>query len=166
MHTRQGIGLEILCPKSATWLYDRGLEVLMELFHQLSPYHDKSFSQADVVQLVNESAVLLIAVDLQKNGHMVGIARLVVEKRANQNRCGILHDVVVDTAYRRLGIGTALIQKLISLACRFHLDTLEFTAKPQRNAIHQLGQRLEFNLVAPANPADPNDTNQYQLKLF
>lgn len=164
MDIREGIGIEILCSKGARWLYERGIEVLRSLFYQLSPYRDKPLTKDDFARLADESAVLLVAVDLQRSGHIIGIARLVVDRK-DDVRCGIIHDVVVDVAYRGLGIGAALVQKLVFLSGRFHLDVIELTSKPVREVANHMYQSLGFKLVSAADPADPESTNRYRLDL-
>lgn len=161
---RDGIGIEILCSKGAKWLYVSGIKVLKNLFCQLSPYRGRSLTKEDFARLADESAVLLVAVDLQRNGHIIGIARLVVDRKGDV-RCGIIHDVVVDAAYRGQGVAKSLVRKLVFLADRFHLDVIELTLKPVREVANYMYQSLGFKLVSAADPADPEGTNHYRLDL-
>ena len=158
------IGIEFIFPNEAWRLCEDGIGVLGDLFHQLSPYRDRPLTKEDFLKLADESACLLVAVDLAHKGHMVGIARLIV-RLENGLRYGVIHDVVVDVSYRRAGIGKALTRKLLSLARRFHLDVVELPSKPERVFANLMYLSLGFALVSAADPSDPMSTNHYQLTL-
>ncbi len=162
--TNQNIGIEFVFPNEAWRLHQHGIEVLASLFHQLSPYRDRPLTAVDFTKLADESACFLVAVDYARQGHIVGIARLMV-KRDQELRYGEIHDVVVDTAYRHHGIGRALVEKLIALARLFHLGMVELTSKPARVAANQLYQKLGFELVEAASPGVAGSTNRYSLLL-
>ena len=95
--TQNRIGIEPILRTEAWRFNQRGIEVLGRLLGQLSPYR-QSFGADDFIRLADQSECLL-AVDLNQNGHIVGVARLAIE-RDGKLRHGVIHDVVVDPEYR------------------------------------------------------------------
>lgn len=158
------IGIEFVLPMETAGLYQHGIESLNRLFGQLSPYREP-LSANDFKRLANESACFLVAVDLGRNdGHIVGIARLVVAVK-NGVRCGVIHDVVVDATYRGRGIGQALVLKILALAKRFQIGLVQLTSKPTRIEANRMYQAMGFSLVSPADPNVEGSTNHYQIAL-
>ena len=164
MKKPEQIGIEFVLPMEAGWLYQHGIESLNQLFRQLSPYREPLTAE-NFKKLADESACFLVAIDLGRNdGHIVGIARLIVARKGTI-RYGVVHDVVVDAAYRGRGIGQALVQKLLALARRFHLDSVQLTSKPARVEANLMYQTMGFSLISPADPCIEGSTNHYQLAL-
>lgn len=158
------IGIEFVLPMETAGLYQHGIESLNRLFGQLSPYR-QPLTVGDFKRLADESACFLVAIDLgRSDGHIVGIARLVVVKRGSV-RYGVIHDVVVDMAYRGRGIGQALVQKILTLAKRFQLDSVQLTSKPARVEANRMYRTMGFKLISPADPSIEGSTNHYQLAL-
>lgn len=158
------IGIEFVLPMETAGLYQHGIESLNQLFGQLSPYR-QSLTAEDFKRLAAESACFLVAIDLGRNdGHIAGIARLVVTKK-DSVRYGVIHDVVVDMTYRGQGIGRALVQKLLALARLFQLDYVQLTSKPARVEANQMYQTMGFSLITPADPSIEDSTNHYQFSL-
>ena len=156
------IGIEPII-RGEEWRFNQdGIHVLSKLFQQLSPYR-RPLSMEDFLKMVDEGECLL-AVDLCQNGHIVGIARLVPQGQV-PSRFGIVHDVVVDTAYRGQHIGKRLMERAIEIARRQRLTHLELTSKPARVAANRRYQSLGFELTIPADPKDPASTNHYRLML-
>lgn len=158
------LGVECIIPSEARKLSGSGLAVLQQLFRQLSPYQNAPLNAQEIENLADQSACLLVAVDYTRNAHMVGIARLAVQ-REGEVRIGVIHDLVVDREYYRRGIGTSLIHKAIELSSNFHLESVEATLKPARVAANQLFSKLGFSLTATAHPRDEGGTNLYRLML-
>jgi ribosomal protein S18 acetylase RimI-like enzyme len=55
-----------------------------------------------------------------------------------------IEDVVVDSAYRRQGIGEALSREVILAAREMGVHSLSLTSRPAREAANRLYQRLGF----------------------
>lgn len=163
MKKPERIGIEFIIPMGTSGLYQHGIESLNRLFGQLSPYRQPLTVQ-DFKRLADESACFLVAVDLGRNGHIVGIARLVVAVKDGV-RYGVIHDVVVDAAYRGKGIGQALVQKLLEQAKGFQSDSVHLTSKPARVEANLMYQTMGFSLISPADPNVEGSTNHYQIAL-
>jgi len=97
---------------------------------------------------------LLIAKD-NKTQEIVGMISL-IRYRIPYKMKGWIEDVVVDEAYRRRGIGEALMRKGIALAKELGIQTLDLTSRPERESANNLYQRLGFQ---------KRDTNVYRLNL-
>lgn len=157
------IGIEPILPREAWRFSPGGIDSLSRLFQQLSPYRQRSIGIDDLARLVEEGECLL-AVDLGHNGHIVGIARLVV-MRESAGRYGMIHDIVVDESHRGQGIGKALTLRAIEMARQLHLRCVELTSKPARTTANLMYQSLGFQLISAADPTDVESTNRYRFDL-
>lgn len=95
---------------------------------------------------------LIVARDGEK---IVGMAILFVMVHPD-DISGYVDYVVVDDAYRGQGIGSQIMQKLMSVAREHHVEELNLTSRPSREAANHLYQKLGF---------EKRDTNVYRLKL-
>ena len=78
------------------------------------------------------------------NGKLIGIAILVAPPEKLTGYFSIIEDVVVDERYRRRGIGTKLVEILISKGRKLKLKYIDLTSGPNRVETHQLYKSLGF----------------------
>ncbi len=69
---------------------------------------------------------------------------------------GFVEEVVVDSAYRGQGLGKKLVEVLIAEAKQEHVNQLDLTSRPAREAANKLYQKLGF---------EKRETNVYCFKL-
>ena len=104
-------------PNPATTVTIRPLELndlaaVYQLLVEVSPFQpgaDKYLSVYDRVSR-QRNALLLCAVD---TGVVVGFASIFYATRVRGGDVALIEDVIVDTAYRRVGIGHMLINELV-----------------------------------------------------
>jgi len=60
---------------------------------------------------------------------------------------GVVEDVVVDKNYRRMGLGTKLMEKLLEKGKELKVFAVELTSNPQREGARRLYQKLGFELL-------------------
>ncbi len=82
----------------------------------------------------DERSRLLVA---YHEGRAVGMLT-VVWYAAPAGTRGWIEDVVVDAAYRNMGIGRALVRRAVDEARRAGVDTLTLTSRPSRTAARAL----------------------------
>jgi ribosomal protein S18 acetylase RimI-like enzyme len=83
---------------------------------------------------------LLVARD---GAEVVGMLSLILVQMPTGLRA-ILEDLAVDSAYRRRGIGTALLNSARELAANAGARTIDFTSRPSREAGIRLYERLGY----------------------
>lgn len=86
---------------------------------------------------------------------IVGMATLVTY-RIPYKRAGTIEDVVVDSEYRRRGIGESLMNYVVQKARNEGITSLSFTSRPGREEANRLYARLGF---------EKRDTNVYRIDL-
>jgi ribosomal protein S18 acetylase RimI-like enzyme len=122
-------------------------DALVSAFARLIPQLSSSSSpptRAELEQVVSSPAsVLLVAKDPSQNGEIVGALALVLFRIPTGVRAWI-EDVVVDAAYRRQGIGTALIRAALEHARVADARTVDLTSRPSREAANQLYRQIGF----------------------
>ena len=145
------ISFEFLCPDSSTISTDTA--EINALVRQLSSKPIEN-SPERVKRLVGSSHCV-VARDTQANNCIVGMAFLSV-KETLSGQTGEVDDVVVDEAYRDLGIGHALMERLIARGRSLCLKHLDLTSKPERLAANALYPKVGF---------ERRQTNCYRLDL-
>lgn len=121
------------------------------LLKQLNP-DAKETSLKKMNQYSKHSKILLA---LDQNNKIIGMATLALVY-IPIGVCGRIEDVVVDSNFRGQGIGTTLIQKIISKAKKLHLNKLDLTSKPDRIEANKLYTNLKFFRY---------ETNVYRMKF-
>ena len=121
------------------------------LMHQLTPNPAK-ITKVRLREILDSGVKIYIASD---NGKIVGTVSVVIAKQMRWYK-GWLEDVVVDEAYRGLGIGRNLVEAAVLCARREHCKTLNMTSRPGREAAWQLYESLGFKF---------RDTRAYRLEL-
>jgi GNAT superfamily N-acetyltransferase len=135
-------------------LRDYDVEKINNLLKQLSP-NTKGVTSRDIRE-VRENSFIFFAVSLlHPEGSIVGMATLT---RAYKPTAffGTMEDVVVDETHRRLGIGTALIDRLVRKAAQLGMKYVDFTSNPKR---------VEANKRYVALGAKKRSTNIYRFEL-
>ena len=116
------------------------LDTLNDLLPQLSSSSIPLGEDRLLAVLHSDATHLLMA---EENETFLGTLTLVVFTIP----AGILariEDLVVQAAYRRRGVGQALVRKAINLAASRGADAVELTAHPSRTAALRLYDRLGF----------------------
>lgn len=103
--------------------------------------------------LASDTTTLFLA--RQTSNLIIGIAALAIVPLPGGLK-GWIENVVVDEAYRRKGVGEALIQTAIKHARKEGVPYIYLTSKPARVAASKLYQKLGFKR---------EETNLYQLRL-
>jgi ribosomal protein S18 acetylase RimI-like enzyme len=120
---------------------------LVDAFVRLTPQLSSSAlppSAGELAEIVASPAiVLLVARDPDHEGLIVGTLTLVLFRIPTGVRSWI-EDVVVDGAYRRQGIGAALIRAAVEQARDAGARTVDLTSRPSREAANRLYRRLGF----------------------
>jgi ribosomal protein S18 acetylase RimI-like enzyme len=100
----------------------------------------------------NKNVALIVAKDGKK---IVGMATLYILQKLGK-RVGRIEDVIVDTTYRGRGLGTQIMQKIISVARAKKLQTLHVNSRPVHVAGNKLYRKIGFKIKG---------TNPYRLTL-
>lgn len=108
-------------------------EALGRLMPQLSPTARAVRERLERVVADERSRLLVV----YRDGLAVGMLT-VVWYAAPAGTRGWIEDVVVDAAYRRMGIGRALVRQAVEVARRAGVDTLTLTSRPSRTAARAL----------------------------
>ncbi|MBI9046432.1 MAG: GNAT family N-acetyltransferase [Anaerolineaceae bacterium] len=110
----------------------------------------------DIQEIISsESSTIFLAVDRALDDRVVGMLTLAIYKTPTGTHSWI-EDVVVDTAYRRQGIGERLTQAGIEKARNQGAKAVGLTSRPAREAANRLYQRMGFI---------QRQTNLYRLPL-
>lgn len=130
-------------------------ETLQRLVPQLGA-HKVGPSWEELGELIRSEATrLLIALEPDVNGQIVGILSLTVYRVPTGVR-SIIEDVVVEESMRRRGIGEALVRKAIEAAREAGAEGVSLTSNPKREAANLLYQSMGFEL---------RQTNPYYYRL-
>lgn len=107
-------------------------------------------SAADLIINDENRDILVVDVD----GELVGLAivNIVQELAKREARIG---EVVVSSAHRGMGYGSAIMSACDAWAFERGADAVEFTSRPSREAANALYQKLGYQL---------RETNVYQRK--
>ena len=120
---------------------------LMDAFERLLPQLKSSFTpplQTDMEALVlSDSSTLLYARYPDVMGDVAGILALIIYRVPTGIRARI-EDVVVDEALRGKGIGEALTQYALNMACETGADGVALTSNPKRKAANRLYKKMGF----------------------
>jgi len=94
-------------------------------------------------ELILSSSVLLIIRYPDQNGPIVGSGTLAVF-RSPTGLHAHLEDVIVDRESRGLGIGEALVSRLLDIAAEMGLEGVSLTCNPVREAANKMYKKLGF----------------------
>lgn len=130
------------------------VEALAALVPQLSSTAPAP-SAAEVEEIVESPATVLLVARVEKGGPVVGSLTLVVFRIPTGLRAWI-EDVVVDDSVRGRGVGAALTQAALDRAREMGCRNVDLTSRPSRQAANRLYQRLGFAA---------RDTNVYRIDL-
>lgn len=108
-------------------------EALGRLLPQLSPTARVVRERLERVVADGRSQLLMA----YSEGRAIGMLT-VVWYAAPAGTRGWIEDVVVDAAYRRMGVGRALVRRAVEVARRAGVDTLTLTSRPSRTAARAL----------------------------
>jgi len=117
-------------------------ERIRELVHMIGKNH-KELTDDDLREiLASQTTTLFIAQD-KKTNKIAGMATLIVY-RIPYVRKAYFDDLVVDDAFRGLGIGSALIKKVIESAIEKKAAYIDFTSRPRREESNHLYEKFGF----------------------
>ena len=114
----------------------------------------ESLNADDLRQMIASKATHLFFA--HSEGQIAGTLTLVVFRIPTACRCSI-EDFVVDPAFRKQGIGNALIAYAIRQAGTFGAATIDLTSHPSRTAAHGLYKHSGFKV---------RETMVYHYDLF
>jgi len=123
--------------------------LLSQLTSNFTPHTTDSFTKF----LSQPNLYQIAAFDKQ---NLIGLASLFIIQKI-EVKTGLIEGVVVDKNHRKQGIGTQLIQHLITQAQKLNLHHIDLTSNPKRLAANKLYIRLGFF---------QRNTNVYRLLLF
>jgi ribosomal protein S18 acetylase RimI-like enzyme len=127
-----------------TKVSDALVSAFARLIPQLSSSNPPPPTVAELQEIVSSpGSVLLVAQDAAQDDQIVGALTLVLFRIPTGVRAWI-EDVVVDAAYRRQGVGTALIRAALEQARLAGARTVDLTSRPSREAANRLYRRIGF----------------------
>lgn len=133
---------------------------LVAAFERLTPQLSSSSpapTSGELAEIVaSDATVLLVAVDTERSGVVVGSMTLVLFRIPTGMRAWI-EDVVVDGDARGAGVGAALNRRALEVAADRGARTVDLTSRPSREAANRLYQRLGFK---------PRSTNVYRYDVI
>lgn len=110
----------------------------------------------DDFKSIIESPTTYLFLAKEKNTQkIVGMITL-VSYRIPYKLKGMLEDLVVDTSYRKRGIGEMLLNHALAKAKELKISSVDLTSRPERESANRLYQKLGF---------EKRDTNVYRVKL-
>jgi ribosomal protein S18 acetylase RimI-like enzyme len=134
--------IEIAVVASAT-------DEVVAAFARLIPQLSRSAAPLDGKALAEVIATpcntVLLARDRQHGNEIVGTLTLVMFRIPTGMRAWI-EDVVVDSNARGRGVGEALTQEAIRLACQRGAQTIDLTSRQSRQAAHRLYEKVGFTV--------------------
>jgi ribosomal protein S18 acetylase RimI-like enzyme len=137
-----------------TQVSDALVSALAHLLPQLSSTPPPTEDELEEI-VASPNLVVFVAKDPSRNGEIVGTLTLVLFRAPTGPRAWI-EDVIVDSAYRRRGIGTALTQAALEHARSVGARTVDLTSRPSREAANRLYLQLGFTR---------RETNVYRYRL-
>lgn len=102
----------------------------------------------DIEELLRHGAILIVA---RHSGRIVGMGTLIVVTGLAFGRYGILDDIVVDASMQKQGVGTGIMNALITQSRHLALAHLDLTSGRKRIAAQALYRSVGFE-VRPTRP--------------
>lgn len=120
---------------------------LDENAHPITPEEIKS--------IIDSPTTYLFLAKEEVSKQIVGMITLVTY-RIPYKRKGMLEDLVVDSSFRKRGIGEMLLSHAIAKARELRIASIDLTSRPERESANRLYQKLGF---------EKRDTNVYRVTL-
>jgi len=127
-------------------------ESIKQLAEKLGPGF-QPLSDDDLKEIVESLATHLLVAREAKNQKIVGMATLAVY-RIPYVKKAYFDDFIVLDSYQGRGIGTQLIEKVVTLAKELGASYVDFTSNPKRLTANKFYEKLGFK---------KRDTNVYRL---
>jgi len=105
--------------------------------------------------LTSNSTILLTARYPDEQGAIVGMLAFTYYM-VPSGKFGHIDDVVVESVYRKKGIGLALIERTLIIARETEIDQVTLTSNPNRIAANQLYRKIGFKKL---------DTNVFSIDM-
>ena len=102
---------------------------------------DRLLSESELSRIVSSPHTKLFVA--RAGGNIIGMISLAVVQMPSGMR-SYLEDLVVDSAYRRRGVATALLEAAIDHARRSGARSLDMTSRPFRRDAIRLYQKMGF----------------------
>jgi len=102
---------------------------------------DRLLSESELSRIVSSPHTKLFVA--RAGGNIIGMISLAVVQMPSGMR-SYLEDLVVDSAYRRRGVATALLEAAIDHARRSGARSLDMTSRPSRRDAIRLYQKMGF----------------------
>jgi ribosomal protein S18 acetylase RimI-like enzyme len=125
-----------------TQVTDAVAKAFASLIPQLSPAPPPSKEDLETIT-ADPGVTILLAVDREKDDKIIGTLTLGVFRTPMAIHAWI-EDVVVDSEYRRQGIGEALTNAGMDHALESGAQFVDLTSRPAREAANRLYQKMGF----------------------
>ena len=125
--------------------------LLKQLVHDPSTY--VPVSQQELGEIV-ENNQTFVAVAREK-GRIVGVGIIFVIHKF-RGKYAYIEDMIVDEQYRGQGLGTKILQELVTIARSAQVKTIELSTRPSRVPANNLYKKMGFVF---------KETNVYRLSL-
>ena len=102
---------------------------------------DRLLSESELSRIVSSPHTKLFVA--RAGGNIIGMISLAVVQMPSGMR-SYLEDLVVDSAYRRRGVATALLEAAIDHARRSGARSLDMTSRPSRRDAIRLYEKMGF----------------------
>jgi ribosomal protein S18 acetylase RimI-like enzyme len=129
--------------RTVTKIDNRLKDGIAALLPQLNPRIAVADQSALDSMLRHPGTTLLGAFD-EGSDRLLGMCTLVVYRVPSGVKAWI-EDVVVDSAARGMGIGSAMIEEALRLACNQGAAQVDLTSRPERKAANRLYRQLGFS---------------------
>jgi len=131
--------------------------ITREINNLLAQLHanPRMLSDEDVRNLIENQANRFFVARKSAGDKIVGMLTLAILDAPSAKK-GLLEDIVVDSKYRRKGIGEKLISTAINQARKEEVYCIDFTSRQERIEANNLYQKLGFQ---------KRNTNVYRIKL-
>jgi GNAT superfamily N-acetyltransferase len=98
-----------------------------------------------VEEILDEGSVIIVARNSQRQ--IIGMTTLICYSKLAKGLVGIVEDVVVLDSYRGRGIGTALMERVLTIAKHKRLGSIYLTSSDPRVAAHKMYEKAGFKKI-------------------
>jgi N-acetylglutamate synthase-like GNAT family acetyltransferase len=118
------------------------IENIYNLYNSLSPddlymrfFSFKKITEEEIKNIISRKALVTLIAEIDSN--IIGEASLYEDGEFS---------LVVSPNYRKMGIGTRLVEELINQAKQHKLDKIKFYTLPDNIPMIKIGKKLDFSL--------------------
>lgn len=130
------------------------IDQLVNLYRQLT---DRTPAK-NMALLVNKNFAFIFVTE---GSNLVATLTLVIVRTGTTCK-GLIEDVVVDQAHRKIHLGEALVEEALQLARNCGCQYVQLTSKPERAGTSAFYAKAGFEQIALANRDHPEGTRFYR----